>query len=214
MTAFTFKWFGALLFLGGLLGAPGVAQADNINPPPYVGAPCSTHGEFLLTDGNVTSSVNVFGSCAFPLAFEGPTTATDTSGSDSWLFDVIWPNFVDPLPIKYLRIQLTFIDNGTPGGSFNLGVTATDPITPTVDLVADSGLCFTCTQDGTAYAYRDYVIRPNPDFEEFILTYNPQDLVLSQFVVDTVSTPEPGMLAVLGFGLAAIGLARRRRAAP
>jgi len=213
MSASRFSTFvmAGLLTGGGLLTASPSVYADNINPPPYVDQECSTHGDFSPS-GPLT--VIDFDCDAGDLAFSPGVIVTNVPGN----FVFNWPNFVDELPLKRMRLQLTF--EGPPDHvteSFQVSVVAEDngQSAQVVDLHTGPAFpesCPTCIgdlNDQYWYWFDDWVIRPNPDHEVITVGY-PTDWVIAQVVIDTISTPEPGTLAILSLGLAAFGLLRRR----
>jgi hypothetical protein len=119
------------------------------------------------------------------------------------------PNWIDDLPIKYMRVQLTWLNNLLPP----LSVTsqALDSGNPVIGQIAYVSPLQPDAAGVSVYQYYDFTFQPNPDFERIQIVLQP-NAVLSQVVIDTVSTiPEPGTLAILGFGAAALVRRRRRQ---
>ena len=180
--------------------------ADDLNPPLYRGDPLSVFAHWTLDPSGV------FGLSQFSWVDDSDPSTTlypfipyYTTGTTSGTYDFRIPNFVDEEPIKFLRIQLTWIGTTQPP----LGITSTAwennvPI-PGIVTFASSPLVF--TQPDGGYQFFDIEYQPNPDFEN-IQIYLPPDASLVQVVVDTVSTvPEPATMALLALG----GLLLRKR---
>jgi len=197
---------GALAAIGAGIALAPTAHADNINPPSYVGLPCSTH--FLLT-----TALSAFtpANCSFPLSNVTATIAPAPSGG----LIITLPNFIDDLPLKEIRIQLTaefFVQDPPVPEISVVGFDDTDgPVTATFrGRVFEA--CPPCTADG--YFYEDWWLEPNPDYETITILFDHLLISPTQIVIDTISTiPEPASLAIFGLGLAGLGFIRRRRAA-
>lgn len=117
------------------------------------------------------------------------------------------PNFIDELPLKLLRLHLTWIGTTQPPLSVSgIGYDGGVPY-PHTGLSASNPLVF--TQPDGGYQYFDLKFEPNPDFESLFVHLAP-DALLVQAVVDSISIPEPASLALLGAGVLTL-LARRRR---
>ena len=110
------------------------------------------------------------------------------------------PNFIDPLPLKLMRIQMRF---GSPvsGDSLSISVSASDPL-PTDDLIVGGSL------GDSSWHYIDVEIRPNPDSEQIII-YGGSGPSLYEVEIDTVSLPEPATLGLVLMG--GLAILRRRR---
>ncbi len=112
-------------------------------------------------------------------------------------YEFALPNFVDEMPIKYMRLQLTW--TGNPAPPLDIPISGVDGIDPVPgDIVFTSPITTTAT--GAFYQYYDIEFKPNPDSERW-LVYLPDNAFLVQAVADTVSTvPEPATLTLLALG--------------
>ena len=192
------------------------AAGEDLNPPPWRGEWSTTTQvwEFLTPDPNPVPD---------PIPGAQPPldgtylTVTPLAGA-SWLeYDQgregVWPlsgeifvhveNHLPPNEVKMVWIQLTWRPQdladplGVPGlTGFNPDI-AGDPL-PMEDMSFADGWIHT-----TAY----FEIRPNPDWEEFIIFGN---INVDELVIDTWCIPEPATMMLLG-GLAIPMLLRRRR---
>lgn len=187
-----------------LLGATSVTLAGPFDPA-YRGDPNSVHAIFDWVGFGVGDwSLSLFetGPSTYPLdptmpeAFDDGTNAT-----------IIFPNFIDPLPIKYVRLQL-FFDGPVPGEEIGYFVVGHDP----EGAVAVE--TFRTVGPATEH-YVDFEIRPNPDWEEIFITGStPFNIIpgnLLRLEIDTVSVPSPGAFLALGVGAAPLAARRRRR---
>ena len=125
-------------------------------------------------------------------------------------------NWVDWLPEKQLRVQVTYTDggNGAPvlTGVFGIEVAAPNGSLPPGSLQVETpgipmgGLNAMGFQG--LYFYEDWIILPNPDWEaiEFDL---PMGTIVNQIVIDTISVPEPAGLGWVGLVLLAVRKKRR-----
>ena len=114
-------------------------------------------------------------------------------------------NWEDLLPEKWLRIQVTYIDQlgfGMPTIDEVLGYEEPSPPNP-----AYQGMFMGGFSQPPNYWYEDWIILPNPDWD-YITLHVPEGTILDQVVIDTISIPAPATAALLGIGLLA---GRRRR---
>lgn len=212
-----------LVFLGclGLVVASAVAVADDINPPPWRGAPHSVKAKFdLLQIPGFPSPPTDFmtgPSAPYPLSNVPPIIGDpfqDPTGLNAIIYPIELPNFIDPLPLKLVRVQYSWFA-GSPTGNPNFPGDA-----QTVSLVPDPPGAVTLVAstppmqigdplENIYYRYDDFEIRPNPDFERFQIAFI--DVDPRWIIIDTISIPEPSTLALLGLvGVVTIGRLRRR----
>ncbi len=201
-----------------------VALGDDIAPPDYRGQPVSTfvHWDFGVTGANPVD----FGFGPDPDGLTGPitpNTAVDPSLQiftpdpqhpfTTYLFTM--PNWIDDLPLKKLRIQITYTDLIAGDGSFPVPAIANLSATDNGNAVNPSGIIntFVTTPENvdldTFFFFMDWEIRPNPDFETFEVQV-PSGVSLDQVVFDSISIPEPASLALIGLGTL-VGLRRSQR---
>jgi hypothetical protein len=217
--------------------------ADDLTPPPYRFGPRSTTAEWgfdqhsgdlddpifpdgpQLIIGDFAPSLNT----AFPdgdphpsgFAFQDMTytgsgwLAGEIDGGQGMLaFNV--PNWIDQEPIKFLRLQVTWLGNptGEPGSSVSAHfvTSGTSPNEAVETALPRVGM--TLPSSGANYFYEDWIIQPNPFWEQLVLTV-PPGTEIDQVVIDSISIPEPGSFALATFGgLGALAwIARRKRAA-
>lgn len=185
------------------------AYGDDLNPPDYRGDPLSVYAHWSAD----ASGVLIMDQFSWvddgdPATFLHPLQPSiQVPPPTSGIYQFQLPNIVDELPIKYMRVQLTW--TGTTQPPVNVFSEAMDGIQliPGILTYASGPLVF--TQPDGGYQYFDFEFRPNPDFER-INVQLPPDALLVQVVVDTVSTvPEPTTLIFLSAG--ALAMARRRR---
>ena len=190
-----------------VLAGPAQAVVDPYAPD-YRGDPNSVHAIFeWVSHGQ--AAWNVFLSASDSGGYELDPT-TPSASDDGMDTTVNLPNFIDPLPLKLMRIQL-FFDGAVEEEAIDGEITAYDP-TGQVQIVdagsSDLGL--------SVVHYFDFELYPNPDREQMILFGNEAANVLPgnlwRIEVDTVSiVPEPATLSVLGLALGGFALLRRKR---
>lgn len=192
-----------------------VTFADDLNPAAYLGDPLSVHAHWKLIPGTVFLDLVDFST----VDDSDPATTLDplppsglvepvsdpTGTSKAYQFDL--PNWVDDLPVKYMRIQLTWAFSPIPPDI--VGLSGIDSSGPVVVNSVFSSPVLPGTDPTTLYQFHDFELYPNPDAERWLVV-QPDNAQLVQVVVDTVSTvPEPATLSLLGAG--GVLLRRRRR---
>ena len=187
-----------------------LAIGDDLTPPAYRGDPLSVHAHYL---GDATGSSNL-NLTAFSWVDDGdpattlyPVPATDPVDLIQGLYNFEIPNVIDELPIKFLRLQLTWVGTTQPPLSVKSnGLNGPDPVIGQI-VFASTPLVF--TQPDGGYQYFDIEYKPNPDFERITVELA-ADATLVQTVIDSVSTvPEPATLVLLAFGSLAMFKTKR-----
>jgi len=179
------------------------ALADDLNPPPYRGGPLSVYAHWVSEDLgflllNEFFSVEDNDPSIFLMDFL-PTVQLDPAAG---IYSFRIPNFIDELPVKLLRLQLTWVGNTQPPIAVSTEGVDQGSLVPGVLTYLSQPLIF--TQPDGGYQYFDFEYRPNPDFESIFVQLSPGAQIV-QAVVDSISIlPEPssvGILAVGGFVL-------------
>ena len=186
-----------------------ISLADDLNPPAYRGDPLSVHAHWQNIDGTAGLTLVDFSSQddADPTTTLHPLQPSDyiTPTADKiYQFDL--PNFIDKLPIKYMRLQLTWTGDATAPSVFDISGVDDGSLVP-------GAVVFTSPVDplatGAFYQYYDIEFKPNPDFERWLVHLSDNNFLV-QAVADTVSTvPEPATLSLLAMG--SIAFFRRRK---
>lgn len=201
------KFWGTLLVLGtcGILGGSWTpARGDDLNPPFYRSQPLSVFAHWT-PDATGALLLDQFNSVddSDPSTYLHPIPPSSPVLPDSAnVYQFQLPNFVDEMPIKFLRVQLTW--TGTTQPPINIFSDALEPgqLVPGITTFASNPLVF--TQPDGGYQYFDIEFHPNPDFER-VHVHLPPDGQLTQVVIDTVSTvPEPAMAGVMVVGCLAM----------
>ena len=191
-----------------------VASADDLNPAPYRDDPLSVHAHWQVIPGTQILELVDFSSVddsdpstiLDPLPPSNPVDPISDPTGVGKAYQLNLPNWIDDLPVKYMRIQLTWEDSGIPPVIDGLsGIDSSGPVT--VNPVFSSPI-FPGIDPFTLYQYHDFELYPNPDAERWLVVL-PDNVLLTQVVTDTVSTiPEPATMALLAFGSV---LLRKRR---
>lgn len=187
----------------------GAGSAWAVTPsyaPDYRGAPNSVHAIFdWYSNEQVEWTTTLFESVS-----DGyPLDQTPPSASDDGLdMTVMLPNFIDPLPMKKMRVQL-FFDGAVDSTLIEGSIFAYDPTGEA--RVEDAGGSGDVTD---SFLYYDFEIFPNPDWEQITLYGNSNANIvpgnLLRVEIDTISMiPEPVTLGLLVIGGLAL-LSRRR----
>ncbi|MCP4591430.1 MAG: PEP-CTERM sorting domain-containing protein [bacterium] len=192
-----------LLATAFVLVSAGPASAGPFDPT-YRGDDNSVHAIFdWVSFGQADWNTSLFetGSSTYALDASNPLATDD--GTDT---TVLLPNFIDPLPLKLMRIQMGF-DGEVSGDLIAIDLLIGDPLPTSWNVVGGSG-----PGDGH-WHYIDVEITPNPDWEEITIFGNSgANLIPGNFLaleIDTVSLPEPASLSLLTLG--GLALVRRRR---
>ena len=183
---------------------------DDLNPPLYRGDPLSVHGHWNLLPGstilNLTNSNWVDDTDPTTTLHPLPFSNSVLPGAPGQ-YQFQLPNWIDTLPIKYMRVQLTWMGDLNP--PLSLASQALDGSTTIWGQIVNTSPLQVDSAGIYAYQFFDLIFQPNPDFERVNVILNPNS-VLSQVVIDTVSTvPEPATMTLLGFG--AVALIQRKR---
>lgn len=203
--------FVLLLVIAAVLMIPwNFARADDMNPPPYRNNPLSVYAHWNLLSGstllNLTNWNSVDDSDPTTSLYPNFTPSPQVQPSGG-VYDFQLPNWVDNMPVKYMRLQLTWAGtNQSPLNIFSQGLDGVNPVVANITFTSTPQ-----TVSSGTYQYFDLEFKPNPDFERIHVTL-PGNNMLVQTVVDTVSTvPEPATMCLLGLG--ALTMIRRRRSA-
>lgn len=224
-----------LLLVGvGMLFGPiaPLAVADDLNPPPYRGAPLSTltEWEFLtpanpaVPDGAIIPVVGDGGGGGPLATISGPMLWDAFDGDGAWIgngqpgqegqiaLDI--PNWIDELPTKHIRVQMVVQQFTSSSGlivtPYVSAVDAFDPTGPTVASLVNVSEFVSDPLNGLVHRTEDWILHPNPDYERIFINV-PSDTLVDQIVVDTISVPEPSTVALALLGIASfVAIARRR----
>ena len=217
--------------LAALLVVSQTAQAGFVAPA-YAGQPHSTtsiwnyNGDW--TAGNSASHLTSFTSVGgmYPLSTETPGCGgmpclngdNQFPAGDNLTFYI--PDFVDPLPLKKIRVQFQFVRVIPPNPNFPdpfvHDVQGFDPLGFVPGLLqASSYVTETVMKDGVFYTYGlfDFTLTPNPDYERLTIS-GVLGSELKRVRIDTISTvPEPATLLLLVISVIGMTIARGRSAA-
>lgn len=212
-----------LSFCWGALGAMFMfAQCAHAGfvPPDYRGGANSTLSTWSASggwlDGSNANGTFVPAASNFPLSqAEGGCGAGQhclkVLGGDLEFFI---PNFVDPLPIKLLRVQFKW-SAGTstvpvlldPPAQVVAPIESGDPAGAVIATLVERSVA--TLDNGFYFNYQDFRLTPNPDWEK-ITADNSAQLGLVEVVIDTISVPEPATLLLVSAAMLGLGHSRRR----
>ncbi len=195
-----------LLTAAVVLASAGPASAGLFDPA-YRGDPNSVHAIFdWVSHSQADWETTLFEydlQSPYPLANVQPSASDD--GTETTIF---LPNFIDRLPVKLMRVQLSF-DGPVSGDLIAYDMIAHDPQGVQWQVVDGSGPV------DSDFHWVDIEIYPNPDWEEIFIFGNTGGNVipgnLLRIEVDTVSVPEPATLIVLSLGLLPILIGKSRK---
>ncbi len=198
-----------LFFTLSMLAGSFTAQAGHWDPS-WRGDANSTYTTLSYgydPGGNLTFSHGPSG-----YALDGQPSAVLT---DPDQLDVIIPNFIDPLPIKHMRIQLSFDGTDMPASEMADHITIfaeDDGQSVPWELVGLGGS--DGRFDGHNF-YFDFDIWPSPDWEQITFQGLRAGRNLLWIEIDTISTvPLPAAVWLFGSGLLGlIGFSKRKKAA-
>ena len=187
-----------------------------VAPGAYAGAPATMLEAALGTTGTNDLVLNPTDPAQFnwvddsdPTTFLGSLPVSAVVSGPDYQFDL--PNFIDKMPVKYMRLQLTWqIDPANPPTPLTiLGLSGEESGSPVPGNIVFSSAITPVSADGSlVYQYHDIEFYPNPDWERWAIISPNEPLV--QVVADTVSTvPEPATLSLLTLG--SLALLRRRK---
>ena len=177
------------------VGGPGTAELY---------AQWNTHLDFTPS-----IPVNPTGWTVVPSGGDWGLTDLSTPVGNSFVANVV--NWVDYLPTKLLRVQVAYTDpgGGPPMITGVVGHGVDSPPAPqgSGDTLHESELVFG-DYSTPGYFYEDWVIHPNPDWEQ-VQFFLPFGTIVDQIVIDTISLPEPAGLGLVGLALLAVRKRRR-----
>jgi len=179
-----------------------LAIQDNICIPNFFGASNSVHRSWAdlgvvgdagdCANADQSTGLVVTGSSEGASSFQlWPEDSSFSFEGDGINFFI--PNFVDPLPNKDIRVQLTFcqLDDATfqPDVAF---VVATDNQQESQCRFVAGGNNQPTGPDtqGALYFFDDFFCEPNPDFENIFVAFQGNEWLLVQVVIDTWSYGE------------------------
>lgn len=200
----TFRFLSLFSIVGFLVGTAGSALADDLAPPIYRGAPNSVMAKFDLFGGppiQFSEGANP----TYPLDPLTPFIGNPTPGTNSIIYPLALPNYIDQEPLKKIRIQYSWF--GSPTAGSNAGAISILPSPGGVVQQVNATLP-TNVSGNIFHRWDDYEIRPNPDSERFEIEFINADP--RWIIIDTISLPEPGTLAILLLGSSLALTARRR----
>ncbi|MDK1032244.1 MAG: PEP-CTERM sorting domain-containing protein [Planctomycetia bacterium] len=221
---------------GVVLFACAAAFADDPFAPPWDGEPGSQYWEWadwgqfpgpMAPDDGDTSPPDGVTDVGDPyaLAGAGATFLPDFAGRSNVVAlgqhdDLIFhsDNYDIENPVKYVRVQITYnafhvnsasaddsLGFGAPLG-FNVWVDDGNPLF----IAAQEVDATEPDNDGWLTVAYDFDLTPNPFWEEIGLKFEGYPAYVDQVVIDTWCTPEPATMALMGAGLAVVGLLRRK----
>lgn len=183
--------------------------ADDLTPPSYRGNPLSVMSEWQLLPGSLILNQTQWNTVGLaPWILSPVPVSTQVMPNTAGIYDFQLPNWKDNMPIKYMRVQLTWENApAAPVNVFSQAIFANNTINGVIAFASTP----TLSTSGTGwYQYFDLTFQPNPEWER-VQVGLPSGGYLTQAVIDTVSTvPEPATIAILALG--SLALRRTRKA--
>lgn len=200
------------------------AWADDLNPPDYRGEPLSVeaHWNFdtmVTFDNDLPPDMfNSVGGSGGETLYNNFSTHIDFSPS-GWAWDpmgsllAVGPNasfainaqnWVDLLPLKMVRVQITY-KGQAPDVVEGTGV----ELAGTDNQFDFPGMEVGSFDDGLGNLYEDWIFEPNPDWEQLVVNV-PLETLIDQVDFDSISVPEPTTLLGGLLGAAFLLTVRRR----
>lgn len=214
----------------GVLALAGTTIADDLYPPPWRGENRSIYQYWEFGADQRQLSPDGWNHFCPGLTPDQPTANLDSNwvfhddyagtGRDGFegnaadavlRFDL--PNCPDEEPYKLIELQLLWAPGATAVPGIDVVALKNGDNVP----FAEVGQIDTITHADDPLVPENFVmtvasfrIEPNPDWEQITMEFSSADFI-DQVVIDTISTPEPASLALLGVGGLAVLHRRRRR---
>jgi hypothetical protein len=205
----------ANVFAGVAALAAAIAFANSARAAPvWAGGPCTTETHWIGIPTGTNPEFTEAASCPGSSGLGSGFNVGGSPGSGSFLFLI--PNWVDDLAMKKIWIMVTtVVDPNQTGLSIDV-INAVDN-DPTAQVDIQEHLRSIEQVAGGWNVIEEWWITPNPDWEEISIVSGStqQPFPITDIWIHTISMdmPEPGTMAIFGFGLAGLAWMRRRRSA-